>query len=368
MTPRERVLKAFRKTEGNPDRVPLQFEICKQHIEYFSKKYGMEVDITDNIFEDVTWRISANELRMKMGCDVITVGASNPTGWVPTVDDKGVWLNEYGMKMRQGSIYVDVLSGPLEDCETVEEVENYRFPDPSAPGRYDKAEELIKKYKDQYVIIGNIEVTIFALTQQLLGMEKFFCDLQMEEEYVDRLMERCAQFQTAIGLELIKRGVDVIWSSDDFGSQSSLLISPEIFRKHIKPLFTKMNQAFKAAKPDIILALHCDGAVRPLLEDFVEMGFDIFNPVQPGVPGHGPQDLKDAIGDRLVFWGAVDQQNLLPFGSDEELEADLKEKIAILGKDRGYMISPAHIIQADVSPKRIEKFIELCIKNGAIYD
>ncbi len=367
MKPRERVLKALRIIDGNPDRVPVQFELCRQHIETFSAKYGLPVDITDNIFEDVTWRISANELRLQMGCDVVTCGASTPKGWTIAPESDGTWRNEYGMTMRQGPVYVDVIRGPLEDAETVEEIEAYTFPDPQAEGRYDKVEELVAKYKEDYLIIGNIEVTIFSLAQMLLGMEKFFCDLQMEEDYVVRLMERCMEFQTAVGLELIKRGVDVLWPSDDFGGQNSLLISPELFRKYVKPLYIKMNRVFKETKPDIILALHCDGAVRPLLEDFVEMGFDIFNPVQPGVPGHDAADLKEAIGDRLAFWGAIDQQHLLPFGTDEELEADIAEKMRVLGAGRGYMIAPAHIIQADVSPERVETFIALCKKHGAIY-
>jgi uroporphyrinogen decarboxylase len=352
--------------EGLPDRVPLQFDLCKQLIEHFSKKYDIPVDITDNIFEDVTWRISANELRLKMGCDTVIVGASHPEGWKPRYDDKGAWLNEYMMNMHQGKIYVEVTGNPLADAESVEEIDDYDFPDPYAKGRYTKAEELISKYKKDYVIIGNIEVTIFQLAQQLLGMEKFFCDMQLEEEYIDRLLVRCAEFQTAVGLELIKRGVDVIWSSDDFGSQKNLLISPAIFRKYIKPKYIKMNNTFKKANPDIILALHSDGAVRPLLQDFVEMGFDIFNPVQPGVPGHSPKELKEAIGGELVFWGAIDQQDLLANGTDDELKKDIIEKISVLGSDGGYMISPAHIIQSDVSPDRVEKFIELCIEYGGI--
>jgi uroporphyrinogen decarboxylase len=78
MTSRERVLKAFKRMDGNPDRVPVQFDLCKQHIEHFSKKYGLPVDITDNVYEDVTWRISANELRVKMGSDLVLCGASAP--------------------------------------------------------------------------------------------------------------------------------------------------------------------------------------------------------------------------------------------------------------------------------------------------
>ncbi len=368
MNSRERVLKAFRKMDGNPDRVPLQFDLCKSLIEYFSKQYNMPIDITDNIFEDVTWRVSANELRLKMGSDVVVCGAAHPTGWEPEKDAKGIWLNEYGMRMKQGPIYVDVIGHPLEDAETIEEIDAYSFPDPHAPGRYDKVDELVAKYKKDYLIIGNIEVTIFALSQHLLGMEKFLCDLQMGEEYIDRLMERCTDFMIELGKELIRHGCDVIWSSDDFGTQNGLMISERIFRERIKPHFIRLNQALKEEKPDLILALHCDGAVKPLLKDFVEMGFDIFNPVQPGVPGHGPQELQDYIGDRLVFWGAIDQQKLMPFGTNEQLEQDIKEKIQILGKNRGYMIAPAHIIQSDVAPERVEKFIELCERYGAIYD
>jgi uroporphyrinogen decarboxylase len=123
---------------------------------------------------------------------------------------------------------------------------------------------------------------------------------------------------------------------------------------------------FKEKKPDIIPILHCDGAVSELLKDIHEMGFEVFNPVQPDVPGHLPRDMRDGFGDLFSFWGAIDQQELLPKGSEEELERDIMEKIKILGEGGGYMISPAHIIQNDVSPERVLKFIELCYKHGKI--
>ena len=125
-----------------------------------------------------------------------------------------------------------------------------------------------------------------------------------------------------------------------------------------------MVDRFKAAKPDIIPILHCDGAVAELLDDIHEIGFEVFNPVQPNVPGHSPQEMKSRFGDKFSFWGAIDQQDLLPNGSDDELERDIVEKITVLGKGGGYMIAPAHIIQNDVSPARVKKFIELCFEHG----
>ena len=188
--------------------------------------------------------------------------------------------------------------------------------------------------------------------------------MMMETEYVMPLFEACADFQTKIGLKLIEKGVDALWFGDDFGTQVSLLLPPETFREQLKPVYKKMVDQFKAAKPDIIPILHCDGAVADLLDDIRDIGFEVFNPVQPGVPGHLPQDMKAKFGEKFAFWGAIDQQELLPNGTDQELEQDIVEKISILGKDGGYMIAPAHIIQNDVTPERVQLFIDLCKKHG----
>ena len=362
MNSRERVLKAFKRMEGLPDRVPVQFDLCRSLSDHFGKALNIPVNYTENLYEDVTYRISANELRIAMGSDVVITGASVSDDFKIEKDADGTWLNEYRMRMRQGDIYVEVVDYPLAGAETKADIEAYRFPDPDAPGRYRDAAELVKKYRNDYVVIGDIEVTVFSLAHQLAGMEKLLIDMMMETEYVVPLFEVCAEFQTQIGLRLIEKGVDALWFGDDFGTQVSLLIPPETFRDQLKPIYKRMIDRFKAAKPDIIPILHCDGAVADLLDDIREIGFEVFNPVQPGVPGHLPQDMKTNFGDKFAFWGAIDQQDLLPNGTDAELERDITEKIAILGKGGGYMISPAHIIQADVSPERVKLFIDLCKK------
>jgi len=364
MTPRERVLRAFGRIEGKPDRVPVQFEMCRQLYDHFGEKLGILVNYTENLYEDVTYRISANELRLAMGCDVVVTGASVSDDFKIEKNENDQWRNEYGMLMRQGDIYVEVVEYPLAHAQTKADIDAYNFPDINAPGRFLDAEALVNKYKEDYVVIGDIEVTVFSLAHQLVGMEKLLLDMMMEAEYVMPLFEACAAFQTQIGLKLVELGVDAIWYGDDFGTQQSLILDPHAFRNQLKPIYTRMNEQFKETNPDIIPILHCDGAVAPLLQDISEMGFEVFNPVQPDVPGHEPQDLKDNFGNLFSFWGAIDQQDLLPNGSDEELEKDIKNKIAVLGKDGRYMVSPAHIIQNDVSPDRVLKFIELCKKYG----
>lgn len=364
MNARERVLRALKVKEGRPDRIPIQFDLCPSLQEYFAKKLGVESRYTYNIFEDVTSRISGNEVRLSMGCDTVIVGASEKRDFRRRELSDKSWYNEYHMRLKQGEIYVEMVEFPLADAETKEDIDAYEWPDPHDPSRYEDAQYYVDKYKKDYFIIGDIEVTVLSLAQQLVGMEKLLMDMAMEEEYVEYLFQKCAEFQTKIGIELINRGVDAIWVGDDFGSQASLLFSPDMFRNMLKPYYVKMVKEFKKVNPEILPILHCDGAVKLLLNDIKEIGFDVFNPVQPGVPGHSSMEIKSEFGDKFAFWGAIDQQYLLPKGTDEEVEADIKEKCEILGEGGGYMIAPAHIIQVDVTPARVEFFIEMANKYG----
>ncbi|MEN8156256.1 MAG: uroporphyrinogen decarboxylase family protein [Bacteroidota bacterium] len=363
MTSRERVFKAIRREEL-PDRVPIQFDLSEPLIEAFSSKYGIPYKLNRSYYEDLTFRIGANSIRTKMGSDLVVVGGEAASGFKIVKDAEGAFVNEFGMKMRQGPVYMDVVDAPLKEIESVEEAEAYQFPDPHDPSRYLQAEEDIAEYKEAYFIVGDVEVTLFAMVRQLVGMEKLMIDMMMEADYLPVLIKKSKEFSLGVATELARRGVDAIWFGDDYGAQNNLLMSEETFRTFYKPAMAELIAGIKAVNPDIIIAQHCDGAVAPLLDDFIEVGVDLFNPVQPGVPGHDPQELKDRFGDRLSFWGALDQQYLLPMGTPEEIEADVKEKIEILGKGGGYIISPAHILQSDTSMENVEAFINAAKKYG----
>ena len=368
MNARERVMKAWRLADGLPDRVPVQFDLCESLLKHFSQELDIPLSITKNLYEDVTWRISGNEVRLALGSDVVITGASEAASFEPEINGDGTWHNEYGMRMRQGSIYVEVVEYPLKEVKTERDVKDTLvLPDLTLPGRFNDAAALVEKYKDEYFVIGDIEVTILTLVQQMVGMEKLMMDMAMGEEYLPLLIDVVTDFHIEHGLRMMDQGVDSLWLGDDFGSQSGLLFSREMFGDFWKPSYIRMCDAFRDKNPDITLILHCDGAVSELMEEFIEIGFHVFNPVQPGVPGHSSHEMKDGWGDRIGFWGAVDQQELIPRGTDEELEKDIVEKITVLGKDGGYMVAPAHILQPDVSPERVKTFVDLCYQHGAIY-
>lgn len=363
MNSKERVRRALTR-QGQPDRVPLQFDLSRALADQFAPKYGLPADYTTSYYEDVTYRLSNNALRVAMGSDCVIVGASLPRGYEHPTDENGYITNEFGMKMRQGPIYMEVIVHPLRNVTTAAEVEAFAFPDPLADGRYDDAARDIAKYKDSYFIVGDMELTMFDMMQQLIGLEKLLIDMAQGAEYLEPLMDKCRIFATAVGKKLASMGVDAVWAGDDFGAQNGMLISPRMWRRYFKERYRQVYADLKAVNPNVIICQHCDGAVAPILGDWIDVGLEVFNPVQPNVPGHEPEELKSKFGDRLSFWGAIDQQKLLPFGTPEQIEADVKAKIDVLGRGGGYMVSPAHIIQGDAPMENVEALIAAVRKHG----
>ena len=363
MNSKQRVLTAL-KRQGQPDRVPLQFDLSRSLVNKFAEKYGVPADFTTSYYEDVTYRISANDLRVAMGSDCVVVGASLPRGYRHPVDDNACIINEFGMKMREGPIYMEVVEHPLAAVKDAGQVNDFQFPDPLAEGRYDDAARFIEKYRHSYFIVGDMELTMFDMMAQLVGLEKLLLDMAMDEPYVEALIDKTMNFALAVGKRLVSMGVGGISAGDDFGSQNGLLISPPMWRRYFKERYREVYAQLKAVNPGVMIMQHSDGAVASILGEWIEVGLEVFNPVQPNVPGHSPEELKDKFGGKVSFWGAIDQQSLLPFGTPAQIEADVKAKIAVLGRDGGYMVAPAHIIQAGTPLENVEALIKAVRTNA----
>lgn len=359
MTSRERVLKAFKQMEGEQDRSPVQFDLCRQLIEEFGKELNIKPDYSNSYYEDLTYRISANDIRTAMGSDVVVVGGTVPTGFVPEDVSENVKRYEFGLEMKPTPLYMEVVKCPLADATTVEDIANYDFPDAYAPGRFDKAKRDIEKYKTSHFIIGDVELSLFELAWHLVGMEKYMMDFAMEEEWVEKLNDKVEEWTLGLASQLVKLGVDAIWFGEDLGTQTSMLISPDMWRERLKPRYERMIKALKKINKDILIIMHSDGAVAPLVDDFIEIGIDIYNPVQPNVPGSDPEELMQKYGGKIHFFGGIDQQELLPSGDLDALGKEIRSRYGIMGKNGGYLMAPAHIIQADVSSETVVEMIRI---------
>lgn len=363
MKSKQRVRLALSR-KGLPDLIPIQFDLCKSLIDYYSRQLNVDPGLSWSYYEDLSYRISANEIRTRLGSDCVVVGGTIASGFVPTPAGDDITTNEFGMKMKPTQLYVEVVEPPLKTAASIRDIETYPFPDPNAQGRFDRAIQDIQRYGNDYFVIGDCELSLFELAWQLTGLETHLMAMAMQEDWLAALYDKVEFWTTQIALNLTRMGVDALWFGEDLGSQTSTLISPEMWRKTFKHRYIKMFEQVKKVNPDVIFIMHSDGAVAPLLDDFIEMGIQVYNPVQPNVPGSDPKELKARYGDSISFFGGIDQQGLLPAGDVNAIRQEIRYRCEVLGANGGYLLAPAHILQADVRPETIQVMIDAAREFG----
>jgi uroporphyrinogen decarboxylase len=198
------------------------------------------------------------------------------------------------------------------------------------------------------------------------GFEQFLMDLLVDPEFAQALMRKILDLrkqQTGRYLELVGKYLDVVYVADDLAMQTGPLISFDTYRSLVKPL-QKEYYSFVKERTDAKLFYHCCGNVEPLLEDFIEIGVDIINPVQVSTAGMDTQRLKEIYGDRISFWGGIDTQHILPHGSVEDVKLEVRQRVRDLAPGGGFVLAPVHNIQPDVPPANIQAMVQEAKKMG----
>lgn len=349
MTSKERVLHTIQKE--NPDRPPLFVTVTPQVAEKLSKHLGFEYE--EPLDSLLSTRISHMKLLSELGNDCVGIAACAPTDSPTITHPDGIIENEWGMKFISAGLYNEFHEFPLENAKSAADIRAYDFPDPFAAGRFDDAKLAIANYGNDYGIVADLETSFFETAWYLVGLQKLLMDMMMEEEYVDALFDRVMEINTEIGKQLIGLGADILWAGDDFGSQNGMLIDPETWRKFFKPRIKIMFEEFRKVNPDIKIAWHSCGSILPIIPDFIEIGLDILNPLQPKATGMAPRFLKDTYGKDLIFFGGLDIQELMPTGSPADIKNEVERLAGIYGENGGYILAPAHNIQDDTPLENI---------------
>jgi uroporphyrinogen decarboxylase len=190
--------------------------------------------------------------------------------------------------------------------------------------------------------------------------------MALDKDYVGALLDEIANYSVAVGRELIELGADIMLTGDDLGMDIGPMLSPKMWRKHIKPRIKRVLDAYKAANPEVILAYHTCGSVLPFVDELIEIGVDVLNPIQITAKGMDPAFLKSKYGDQLAFLGAIDQRHVLPQGTAADVEVEVRRRIWELGQSGGYAAAPTHDIQADTP---IENVLALfrAVKKWGVY-
>lgn len=332
LSPRERVLKVL--NFELPDRIPIFNSFTPEVERTLSEYLGCEED----------------EVGIKMGNDIVKVAFDSPASFKTLLFEDGSFCDEWGIRYKKVGYYQEIVEHPLTSL-TKEEILKFSFPDPWAPGRFERAREVIKRYRDTHAIMGFLGSTNFEPTWYLVGFEKTLVELQENNPLIDYLLDKTLQFFIAIGKQMVALGVDLIMCGDDVGTQRGMLISPSLWRRKLKPRLEKLIRSFKEVNPRVKVVYHSDGNVLPIIPDLIEIGIDILNPVQPKCMN--PAEIKKLYGERLSFFGTIDEQETLPFGSVEEVRKEVKERIATVGYNGGLVLGATHNIQPDTPLENI---------------
>ncbi|MBI2841827.1 MAG: hypothetical protein HYX78_00335 [Armatimonadetes bacterium] len=257
--------------------------------------------------------------------------------------------------------YQEIAYHPLANAGSVSDILNHDWPDPA---KWDYAGMRTKvAHADACgeVWIGIGSGSFFERAWSMRGMENFLMDLAVDTEMACVLMDRLGEFyleHTERMLQAVDGRADMLYTADDIGAQRGLIISLDMWRKHVMPRQAAFNDHFKR-KYGVKIFYHSCGAIEPLIPYLIDIGVDILNPLQFSAEGMNPNDIKAKYGDKLTFHGGIDVQTTLAHGSLEDVRAEVKERLGVLGEGGGYILAPAHNIQVDTSVEKILAMYEL---------
>jgi len=191
------------------------------------------------------------------------------------------------------------------------------------------------------------------------GLVQFLEDLLLRPDFAYEIMKRVCDFHCEASrreLKAAKGGIHFVYTFDDTGTQKSPMVNPAMLRELLFPLHKRHNDIIHEFGAKVIF--HSCGSVFTMIPDFLEMGVDVLNALQPLARDMEPKKLKESFGNRLCFSGGIDIQRLLPFGSADEVRRSVRRTIEVLGRGGGYIMESAHAIQADTPPENIVAMYE----------
>lgn len=313
----------------------------KKKLDRFPMWYGGHPETTRNIAAYLGAKDEQEALYDILGIDYVTFRPEYMGKPLPVYPDGSV-ETVFGIR-RGGYYYGQALNNPLKDVESFEDLKKtgYRFPSPDEWNCRISAGDAAKG-KD-YCVIGGAWSPFFHDVSELFGMEQMMILMYTEPDLVKYVTEQVFAFY----YELTKRAfeenpgvIDFLFIGNDFGSQRALLMSPshweEFFGVHIRKM------ADLAHSHGAVAGLHSCGDIHQIIPRLIEMGIDAINPIQVNAEHMDPAVLKREYGGDVVFFGGIDETQVLLHGTEAQVREETKRILDILGSDGMYIVAPSH--------------------------
>jgi uroporphyrinogen decarboxylase len=365
MTPRDRVLTALNHEE--PDRVPLFLgasgatTMLSPLYEKIKAHFGIDTP-TRFINEESQQVMIDPRVRDLLGADGQPILPGPPVAPLARTISADCIVDAFGVTWRRapGNIYLEIHDHPLRRA-SIEDLESYPWPDLAHPSRFKNLRGEAKALHDAgQAVLLYTAAGIFTNACEMRSVEQILLDLAADPEFVTALLTKIEKlFSECLTAALREAGpyVDIVVTGDDVASQAGPMMSPAMYRRLIKPHHARLFAAIREHTRAKIY-LHSCGNVYRLIGDFIDAGADLLNPIQVSAGEMGDTArLKREFGDRLSFLGAIDSQKVLPFGTPEEVRAEVRRRIRDLAPGGGYIAAAVHCLQPDVP---LENVLAMC--------
>ncbi|MFH0990107.1 MAG: uroporphyrinogen decarboxylase family protein [bacterium] len=350
MTSRERVLTALRR-KGKPDRTPFEISwgaFTPGLMATYRKRTGSVLEPAE-YFDFDTRSIEINPPTRQP--NYIKYFSENPSSRI-------IW-DEWCVGSVPGSVehFVEYRYHPLARATTADDVQNFDWPEIDADSRFEGLAEKTAAYHQKgYAVTGELYLTIFETAWLLRGLEQLLMDFYANEDLAHALCENLTTLRIRQAIKFAEDDVDILRLGDDISSQKGPIMSVDLYRTYLKERTRRIINAAKSVKPDILIFMHCDGDVTDFIPEYIDIGIDILNPVQPEC--NDLQFLGKQYGDKISFWGGVGTQTTMPFGTPDDVRLKVKEVVAQLGSNGGLLLAPTHILEPEVPWENVLAFIE----------
>jgi uroporphyrinogen decarboxylase len=372
MTPRDRVLSVLNHEE--PDRVPLflgasgattmltpLYEKVKAH-------FGIDSP-TEFIAQSAQQVKIDTRVRDLLGADGEPIIPGPPIAPLAKTLSQDCFIDALGTTWRRaaGSIYYEIHNHPLRHA-TIDDLETYQWPDVAQPSRFKTLRAEAKKLHDEgQAVLLFTGAGIFSPAYEMRSVEQLLLDLAADPEFVTVLLTKLERLTCDCMVGALRECgeyVDIVVTGDDVASQAGPMMSPSMYRRLIKPHHARMFAAIRENTKAKIY-LHSCGNVYRLIGDFIDVGVELLNPVQVSAGEMGDTArLKREFGERLSFLGGIDTQWALPFGTAEDVRAEVRRRIRDLAPGGGYIAAAVHCLQPDVPLENVLAMCDEVTKSG----
>lgn len=348
MTSRERVYTALNHQQ--PDRVPVDLFWQRSEImELLRNHFKVKDDegVRQAIGADMVW---GPGMRNRFPAMVKKMAAA---GQDPAKGNRLVYVDGrvedvWGTVERPGADgkYMEWVTGPLAgvDAESSTALDGWDVPETILEPLETLAPR-IQEWKDKDAVTMAGVSMPFKLAWMVRGMEDWLVDMIAHRDFAETVLDKLYDYNTRIAVRLAAAGIDILTIVGDIAGQTAMMYSPKVFRQLDKPRLQKLFAACRAANPDMKIFYHSDGNMEAVVPDFIDLGLDILNPIQPDCMD--PEVIKRKYGDKLTFHGTLSVQDTIPFGTVAQVRAEVTRRIATVGKNGGFILAPSNVIPYD---------------------